>query len=34
MRDVGDGFKYFDLPVPLGRVAVPICMGVCGLLSL
>lgn len=23
----GDGFRYFDLPAPLGRVAVGICMG-------
>lgn len=23
----GDGFAYFDLPAPLGRVAIGICMG-------
>ena len=25
--DLGDGFRYFDLPEPLGRVALGICMG-------
>ncbi len=26
-RTAGDGFKIFDLPQPLGRVAIGICMG-------
>jgi len=25
----GDGFSYFDLPEPLGRVSIGICMGEC-----
>ena len=27
--DIGDGFRYFDLPEPIGRIAVGICMGKC-----
>jgi protein N-terminal amidase len=29
----GDGFSYFDLPAPLGRVSIGICMGECCLVD-